>query len=101
MPAVKLTRLRNQDNGDNQSVKIQVKVKPSLRSEEISREGDNFMVNVRERSQEGKATQAAIKLLAAHFGIPQGQVSILSAFKSKDKVVEIVEGWFFGQIHID
>jgi uncharacterized protein (TIGR00251 family) len=72
-------------------VKIQVKVKPNSRTEELSREGDSFIVKVKEPPKEGKANQAVIKLLAEHFGVPQSQVRILSGFRSKNKVAEIAE----------
>ena len=72
-------------------MKIQVKVKPNSRTEEISREGNNFIVKVKEPPKEGKANQAVIKLLAEHFGVPQSQVRILSGFRSKNKVLEVAE----------
>jgi uncharacterized protein (TIGR00251 family) len=73
-------------------MKIQVKVKPNSRTEEVSREGEILIVKVKEPPKEGKANQAVIKLLAEHFGVPQSQVTILSGFKSKNKVVKIVAG---------
>jgi len=72
-------------------VKIQVKVKPGAKTEEVSREGDSFIVKVKEPPREGKANQAVIKLLAAHFGVPQSQVRILSGFRSRNKVIELAE----------
>jgi len=72
-------------------VKIQVKVKPNSKTEELSQEGDSFIVKVKEPPKEGKANQAVIKLLAEHFGVPQSQIKILSGFRSKDKVVEVDE----------
>jgi hypothetical protein len=72
-------------------MKIQVKVKPNSRSEEVSHEGDDFVVKVREPPREGKANQAVIRLLAQHFGVPKSQVRILSGSKSKNKVIEVVE----------
>ena len=72
-------------------MKIQVKVKPNSSTEELSREGDSFMVKVKEPPQEGKANQAVIKLLAHHFGVPQSHVRILSGFRSKNKVVEVTK----------
>ena len=71
-------------------MKIQVRVKPNSRTEEVSQEGDNFVVKVKEPPKEGKANQAVIKLLAKHFGVPQSRVRILSGFKSKNKIVEVV-----------
>jgi len=71
-------------------LKIQVKVKPNSKTEEVSQEGDSFVVKVKEPSKEGRANRAVVKLLAEHFGVPQSQVKILSGFKSKNKVVEIM-----------
>ena len=71
-------------------MKIPVKVKPGSTSEGISREGNSFIVKVKEPPREGRANQAAIKLLAAYFGVPQSQVRILSGHRSRNKVVEII-----------
>ena len=72
-------------------MKIQVKVKPSSKTEELSREGDSFIVKVKEPPKEGRANQAVIKLLAEHFGVPQSRVRILSGFGSRNKVIEVAE----------
>ena len=72
-------------------MKIQVKVKPNSRTEEISQKGDSFIVKVKEWPKEGKANQAVIKLLAEHFGVPHSQVRILSGFRSRNKVIEVAE----------
>jgi len=72
-------------------MKIQVKVKPSSRTEEVSQEGDSFIVKVKEPPKEGKANQAVIKLLAGHFGVPKSQVRVVSGFTSKNKVIEVTE----------
>jgi uncharacterized protein (TIGR00251 family) len=73
-------------------MKIQIKVKPSSKTEELSQKGESFIVKVKEPPKEGKANQAVIKLLAEHFGVPQSQVRILSGFRSRNKVVEVEEG---------
>jgi len=72
-------------------MKIQVKVKPNSKTEGLSQKGDSFIVKVREPPKEGKANQSVIKLLAEHFGISQSQVRILSGFRSRNKVIEVVE----------
>jgi uncharacterized protein (TIGR00251 family) len=72
-------------------VKIKVKVKPNSKTEELSREGDSFIVKVKEPPKEGKANQAVIKLLAEHFGVLQNQVRILSGFRSRNKVIEVAK----------
>ncbi|HUX48127.1 MAG TPA: DUF167 domain-containing protein [Dehalococcoidia bacterium] len=72
-------------------MKIQVKVKPNSKTDEVSREGDSFIVKVREPPKEGKANQAVIKLLAEHFSVPRSRVRILSGFGSRNKVIEVAE----------
>jgi hypothetical protein len=72
-------------------MKIQVKVKPNSKTEEVTQEGDSFIAKVKEPAKEGRANQAVIKLLAQYFGVPQNQLGILSGFKSKNKVIEIAE----------
>jgi len=72
-------------------MKIQVKVKPNSKTEGLSQEGDRFIVKVKEPPKEGKANQSVIKLLAAHFGISQSQVRILSGFRSRNKVIDVVK----------
>ena len=71
-------------------MKIQVKVKPNSKTEEVSQENDNFIVKIKEPPKEGRANRAVIKLLAAHFGVSQSQVKILSGFRSKNKIIEVV-----------
>ena len=72
-------------------MKIQVKVKPNSRTEDVSLEGDGFIVRVKEPPREGKANQAVITLLAEHLGVPKSRVRILSGFRSKNKVIEVAE----------
>jgi uncharacterized protein (TIGR00251 family) len=71
-------------------MKIQVKVKPNSRTEDVSQEGASFIVRVQEPPREGKANQAVIKLLARHFRVPKSQVRILSGFRGRNKVIEVV-----------
>jgi uncharacterized protein (TIGR00251 family) len=71
-------------------MKIKVKVEPDSKTGEVSREGDSFIIKVKEPPKEGKANQAVIKLPAEHFGVPQSQVRIISGFRSRSKVAEIV-----------
>jgi uncharacterized protein len=73
-------------------MKIQVKVKPGSRTEEIKQEGNSFIIRVKEPAREGKANQAVIKLLAKHLHLPQSQVRIVSGFASRNKVVEVGSG---------
>jgi uncharacterized protein (TIGR00251 family) len=72
-------------------VKIRVNVKPNSKTEELTHEGDNFTIRVKEPAREGKANLAVIKLLARHFGIPRSRVRILSGLKSRNKIIEIAK----------
>jgi len=72
-------------------MRIQVRVRPNSRTEEVSQEGDGFIVKVKEPPREGKANQAVIKLLAQHFGVSKSQVRILSGLRSGKKVIEVAE----------
>jgi uncharacterized protein (TIGR00251 family) len=72
-------------------VKIQVKVKPNSKTEELVREGDSFIVKVKEPAKEGRANQAVVELLAEHFKVPKSQVTILHGLRSRNKIIEVVE----------
>jgi hypothetical protein len=71
-------------------MEIQVKVKPNSRTEELVQEGDGFIAKVKEPPREGKANRSVARLLARHFGVSQSQVKILSGFRSRNKVIEVV-----------
>ena len=71
-------------------MKIQVKVKPNSRVEEVNRDGDIFLVRVKEPPKEGKANKAVVKLLAEYFKVPQHSVRVVSGLGSKNKVIEIL-----------
>ncbi len=72
-------------------MKIQVKVKPGSKNEEVTQKGDTLIVTTKEPPKEGRANRQVIKLLAKHFKVPQNQVKLVSGFKKRDKVVEIVQ----------
>jgi len=70
-------------------VKIKVRVTPNSKIEGVIKDGDMFLVRVKEPAREGRANRAVIKLLADYFGVPQRQIAISSGFASRNKVVEI------------
>ena len=72
-------------------MKISVRVRPNSSREEVTPEGDLFIVKVKEPPLEGRANRAVIRLLAERFGVPTSRVSIVSGLRSKDKVVEIAD----------
>lgn len=70
-------------------MKIKVKVIPNSKTEEVVREGSEFLVRVKEPAREGKANRAVVKLLADYFKVSRGSVVILSGFKNRNKVIEV------------
>lgn len=70
-------------------MKIRVKVIPNSRTHEVIREGDGFLVKVKEPPKEGKANKAVMESLARYFSVPQGSIRILSGLKSRNKVIEV------------
>jgi len=72
-------------------VKIRVKVTPNSKVNEVTREGDIFLVRVKEPAKEGKANRAVIKLLAGYFGVPQRQIDISSGFSSRNKIIDVTK----------
>ena len=71
-------------------MKIKVKVIPNSKTEAVASEGNWFLVRVKEPAKEGKANRAVIKLLADHFKISQSSVVILSGFKNRNKIIDIL-----------
>lgn len=72
-------------------MRIQVKVKPNCRTAEISRQGDVFIVKVREPPRKGRANRAVVKLLAEHLGLPQSSVKVVSGLRSRSKLIDVAE----------
>lgn len=70
-------------------MKIRVRVTANSKIEEVLKEGDMFLVRVKEPAKEGRANRAVIKLLADYFGVPQRQVVISSGYGSRNKVIDI------------
>jgi len=66
---------------------VTVTVKPGSSkgpSVEVADDG-SLTVFVRERAIEGKATQAVVKVLAEHFGVPRSRVELVSGATSRVK----------------
>ncbi|MGB5112703.1 MAG: DUF167 domain-containing protein [Mycobacterium sp.] len=66
---------------------VVVTVKPGSRKGplvETSADG-RLTIYVRERATEGKATEAAARLLAEHLGVPRNRVELLSGATSRIK----------------
>jgi uncharacterized protein len=75
---------------------LELHVQPGAsRSEFAGRHGERIKVRITARAVHGKANEALIEFLAAHFGVPRRCVTIISGAKSRTKRVAIagVEEW--------
>ncbi|UCH51935.1 MAG: DUF167 domain-containing protein [Chloroflexota bacterium] len=72
-------------------MKISVKVIPNSKVEEVVKDGDRFLVRVKQPAKEGRANRAVIKLLAEHFKVAQSSIIIVSGLKSRNKIVNILQ----------
>jgi uncharacterized protein len=71
-------------------LKIAVKVKAGSSREKVEKTGDgNYAVWVRAKPTDGKANEAVIKALAAHFDISRSRVALISGHTSKQKLLSI------------
>lgn len=69
---------------------LKIKVKPGSRVEELAEQADGtWLARVKAPPVDGKANEALIGLVAAHFGVRKAQVSIRSGASSRLKLVSI------------
>ena len=67
---------------------IKVKVKPASKKQEIIKTDEGYVVSVKGKAEKNKANIELLKALNKHFG---KDVRIIKGFKSKNKIVEVVE----------
>ena len=72
-------------------MKIGVKVVPGAKVTQIQTSiGEDLKVWVKGRPIEGEANLCVIELLAKHFNVKKSQISIVSGYKSRNKIIEII-----------
>jgi len=71
-------------------MKISVKAIPNSKTEEVVKEGNSFLVRVKEPAKEGRANRAVVRLLAEHFKVARGSIIIVSGLKNRNKIVDIL-----------
>jgi uncharacterized protein YggU (UPF0235/DUF167 family) len=66
---------------------VVVRVKPGTRKGPLVEAGADgaLTIYVRERATEGKATEAAARLLAEHLGVPRSRVELVAGATSRVK----------------
>lgn len=73
-------------------MKISVRVKPGAKNEGVTKIDDShYVVCVKAPPVEGKANEAAIRILSEYLGIPKSSIRILKGEASKNKIVEILQ----------
>ncbi len=71
-------------------MKIFITIKPNAKADSVEKlEENRYRVTVKAPPDEGRANEALVRCLAEYFDLPKSRVSLLSGFKSKNKVVEI------------
>jgi len=74
-------------------VVLELHVQPGAkRTEFAGKHGERLKVRLAAPAQEGRANEALIEFLAAHYGVPRRCVSITSGLHSRSKRVEIDRG---------
>lgn len=71
-------------------MKISVKVKPGAKKTAVVSTEEGYTVSVMAPAREGKANEALIAALAAHFGVAQSRVLIISGHAARRKIVEVL-----------
>ncbi len=68
---------------------IRARIKPNSKSLAIEKVGDELVVRVKAPAVDGKANEAAIKLIAQYYGTPKTKVKLIHGATSRKKVFEI------------
>ena len=72
-------------------MKIGVKVVPGAKVTQIQPSiGEDLKVWVQGQPKEGEANLCVIELLAKHFNVKKSQIRIVSGYKSRNKIIEII-----------
>jgi uncharacterized protein (TIGR00251 family) len=74
------------------STRVRLRVSPGARRTEIvGRHGDGWKVRVSAAPERGRANEAVLDLLAERLELPRRQLSIVSGYAAREKVV-LMEG---------
>jgi uncharacterized protein (TIGR00251 family) len=70
---------------------LRIRVKPGSRVSELIEQPDgSWLARVKAPPVDGKANEALIELVAAHFAVRRNQVRIRSGASSRSKTVEVL-----------
>ncbi len=75
-------------------MKKQVKVKPNSKNQSIEEAEDGSLtVHLKSPPVEGKANEELIQILSKKFNVSKSKIFIKSGLSSRNKLVEIDDGW--------
>ena len=58
--------------------------------ERLQVSGNEISISIKSQPERGKANREMVKKLAAHFGVSEDRVRIVSGFTSRKKIVEVL-----------
>jgi len=70
-------------------MKVNVKVIPNAKRNEVSQEGEKLKVRVAAPALDGRANKAVIEILAEFFNVKKSKIKIIKGEKSREKIIEI------------
>lgn len=71
---------------------IRVKVFPDSKKDEIiKKREDSYEVRVKEKAEQGKASEKVLQILSGFFGVEKNKFRILRGGKERSKVFEIIK----------
>lgn len=72
-------------------MRISVRVKPNSKNESVEKISDKeFALRVKAPAKEGRANEAAIRLLSEYFKIPKNRLNLTRGHNSKNKLIDIL-----------
>jgi hypothetical protein len=69
---------------------MKYKIKVKFHEDFVKVDDDNILIGLKSKPEKGEANKELIKKLSEHFNVHSSQVRILSGFKSRNKIVEIL-----------
>lgn len=70
-------------------MRIQVRVTPGARRERVEKEGERYLIAVREPAERGEANDRIRAILAREFGVPISRVRFRTGMRSPNKTFEL------------
>lgn len=69
---------------------IDVRVTPNASREQVSIDGERYLIRVTCPPEDGKANKAVTKLLAKALGVPPSRLTLVRGHTGRDKLFQVV-----------